>query len=92
MEPSTLTLIVLCISSILFATEIIPLAATAMGSAIALGLLGVLTPQQVFSGLSNSTVVLFAGMFVIGAAMFQTGLAQKFGVTVVKAAGTGEKR
>ena len=92
MEPSTLTLIVLCISSILFATEIIPLAATAMGSAIALGLLGVLTPQQVFSGLSNSTVVLFAGMFVIGAAMFQTGLAQKIGVTVVKAAGTGEKR
>ena len=92
MEASTLTLIVLCISSILFATEVIPLAVTAMGAAIALGLLGVLTPQQVFSGLSNSTVVLFAGMFVIGAAMFQTGLAQKIGVTVVKAAGTGEKR
>lgn len=92
MEASTLTLIVLCISSILFATEIIPLAVTAMGAAIALGLLGVLTPQQVFSGLSNSTVVLFAGMFVIGAAMFQTGLAQKIGVSVVKAAGTGEKR
>lgn len=92
MEASTLTLIVLCISSILFATEIIPLAVTAMGAAIALGLLGVLTPQQVFSGLSNSTVVLFAGMFVIGAAMFQTGLAQKIGVSVVKAAGTGETR
>ena len=92
MEASTLTLIVLCVSSVLFATEIIPLAVTAMGAAIALGLLGVLTPQQVFSGLSNSTVVLFAGMFVIGAAMFQTGLAQKIGITVVKAAGTGEKR
>lgn len=55
-------------------------------------MLGVLTPKQVFSGLSNSTVVLFAGMFVIGAAMFQTGLAQRIGITVVHAAGTGEKR
>ena len=63
-----------------------------MGASIALGLLGVLTPKQVFSGLSNSTVVLFAGMFVIGAAMFQTGLAQRIGITVVHAAGTGEKR
>ena len=73
-------------------TELIPLAVTAMGASIALGLLGVLTPKQVFSGLSNSTVVLFAGMFVIGAAMFQTGLAQRIGITVVHAAGTGEKR
>lgn len=31
-------------------------------------------------------------MFVIGAAMFQTGLAQRIGITVVHAAGTGEKR
>lgn len=32
----------------------------------------------------------FAGMFVVGAAMFHTGLAQKVGTTVVKMAGTGE--
>ncbi|WP_298592639.1 SLC13 family permease [uncultured Mitsuokella sp.] len=92
MDSAVLTLIVLGVSSILFATEVIPLAVTAMGAAISLGLLGVLTPKEVFSGLSNSTVVLFAGMFVIGAAMFQTGLAQKIGVTVVKRAGTSEKR
>ena len=92
MDSALLTLAVLGVSSILFATEIIPLAVTAMGSAIALGLLGVLTPKEVFSGLSNSTVVLFAGMFVIGAAMFQTGLAQKIGISVVKRAGTSEKR
>ena len=40
--------------------------------------------------MSNSTVVLFAGMFVVGAAMFYTGLAQKIGETVVKLTGTGE--
>ena len=86
------SLIVLGVAAFFFVTELIPLAVTAMGASIALGLLGVLTPKQVFSGLSNSTVVLFAGMFVIGAAMFQTGLAQRIGITVVHAAGTGEKR
>ena len=92
MDPAVLTLIVLGVAAFFFVTEIIPLAVTAMGASIALGLLGVLTPKQVFSGLSNSTVVLFAGMFVIGAAMFQTGLAQRIAITVVHAAGTGEKR
>ncbi len=82
---------VLAIMAILFVTEAIPLAVTAMSGAIALGVLGVITPQQVFSGLANSTVVLFAGMFVIGASMFHTGLAQKVGSTVVRAFGTGEK-
>lgn len=92
MDPAVLTLIVLGVAAFFFVTELIPLAVTAMGASIALGLLGVLTPKQVFSGLSKSTVVLFAGMFVIGAAMFQTGLAQRIGITVVHAAGTGEKR
>ena len=87
MDAAMLTLGVLAVAAFLFATEIIPLAVTAMGAAIALGLLGVLTPAQVFSGLSNSTVVLFAGMFIIGAAMFQTGLAQKIGIAVVKKSG-----
>ena len=92
MDSALITLGVLAVAAFFFATEIIPLAVTAMGASIALGLLGVLTPSQVFSGLSNSTVVLFAGMFVIGAAMFQTGLAQQIGVRVVKSAGTDENK
>ncbi|MDR3299950.1 MAG: SLC13 family permease [Candidatus Accumulibacter sp.] len=90
MSPAALTLIVLAGMAVLFVTEVIPLAVTAMSGAIVLGAFGVITPQQVFSGLSNATVVLFAGMFVIGTAMFQTGLAQKIGTAVVRASGTGE--
>ena len=90
MDAAMITLGVLAVAAFLFATELIPLAVTAMGAAIALGLLGVLTPKEVFAGLSNSTVVLFAGMFIIGAAMFQTGLAQKIGIAVVKKSGTNE--
>ena len=84
-------LILLAVVAVFFITEIIPLAVTATGGAIACGLLGFIPAKQVFSGLSNSTVVLFAGMFVVGAAMFYTGLAQTIGETVVKITGTGEK-
>ncbi|MDR2820531.1 MAG: SLC13 family permease [Desulfovibrio sp.] len=91
LTPATITLIVLALMAVFFVTEVIPLAVTAMSGAIVLGIFGVITPQQVFSGLSNSTVVLFAGMFVIGTAMFHTGLAQKIGTSVVKIFGTGDK-
>ena len=83
-------LILLLVIAVFFITEIIPLAVTATAGAIACGVLGFIPVKQVFSGLSNSTVVLFAGMFVVGAAMFYTGLAQKIGQGVVKLSGTGE--
>ncbi len=92
MSPAVQTLCVLGIMAILFVTEIIPLAVTAMSGAIALGLMGIIPAKEVFSGLSNPTVVLFAGMFVIGAGLFYTGLAQKLGETVVKKAGTSENK
>ena len=70
MAQSTKCLILLAVIALFFVTEIIPLAVTAMAGSIACGLLGFIPAKQVFSGLSNSTVVLFAGMFVVGAAMF----------------------
>ena len=90
MSQAVKCLILLAVVALLFVTELIPLAITATAGAIACGLLGFITPKAVFSGLSNSTVVLFAGMFVVGAAMFYTGLAQKIGNTVVHFCGTGE--
>ena len=90
MSPAIKCLILLAVIALFFVTEIIPLAITAIGGAVACGLLGLIPAKQVFSGLSNSTVVLFAGMFVVGAAMFYTGLAQALGEKVVHIFGTGE--
>lgn len=90
MSPAVQTLIVLAIMAVFFVTEIIPLAITSLGGAIALALMGIISSQEAFSGLSDSTVVLFAGMFVVGGALFYTGLAQKIGETVVSKAGTSE--
>lgn len=90
MSPAIKCLIMLAVIALFFVTELVPLAITAMSGAIMCGVLGFIPVGQVFSGLSNSTVVLFAGMFIVGASMFYTGLAQKIGITVVKMSGTGE--
>ncbi len=92
MDPAIITLCVLAVAAFLFVTELIPLAVTAMAACTVLGILGVLPAKAVYAGLSNSTVVLFGGMFVIGAAMFKTGLAEAIGVAVVKKAGTSEMK
>ena len=91
MTPDVQFLLLLAVIALLFITELIPLAVTSIGGAVACGLLGFITPKAVFSGLSNSSVLLFAGMFVVGAAMFHTGLAQNIGKKVVSVFGTSEK-
>ena len=90
MSPAIKCLILLAVVALFFVTEIIPLAVTATAASIACGMLGFIPTKQVFSGLSNSTVVLFAGMFVVGASMFYTGLAQAIGNKVVGICGKGE--
>ena len=84
MDPAIGCLILLGVMALLFITELIPLAVTAMGGAIICGFLNFIPDNVVFSGLSHPTVTLFAGMFVVGAAMFHTGLAHSIGVFIVK--------
>jgi di/tricarboxylate transporter len=66
-------------ATILFITEIIPLAVTAMSVAVVLSLTKVLDVQTAFSELMDSTFILFAGMYVIGAGLFETGVANIIG-------------
>lgn len=87
MSQAALSLIVPALMCAAFLTRIVHLYVTALSGAVALGLLGIFPAGQIFSGLSNPTLVLFAGMFVLGAALFQTGLAQATGAFVVRRAG-----
>lgn len=91
MTAATITLLILAAAAVLFVTEVIPLAVTAMSVAVALTLTGVLDAKAAFSGLMDSNVILFAGMFVVGQALFETGVAEKIGNSVVKIAGRNEK-
>ena len=57
MTPDVQFLLLLAVIALLFITELIPLAVTSIGGAVACGLLGFITPKAVFSGLSNSSVL-----------------------------------
>lgn len=52
MTPDVQFLLLLAVIALLFITELIPLAVTSIGGAVACGLLGFITPKAVFSGLS----------------------------------------
>ena len=90
MDPAVKCLCLLAVVAVLFVTEKLPLAVTSVFAAIFCWLLGLVPIEQVFLGLADSTVVLFGGMFIVGAAMFYTGLAQDIGGQIVKLFGTGE--
>lgn len=85
-QQAVITLIVLAIAAFLFITELIPLAVTSMCIPVVLTLTGVISDKEAFNGLANSNVVLFAGMFVVGAALFETGVAKWIGDKVVSMA------
>jgi di/tricarboxylate transporter len=53
-----------------------PIAASAFAGAVALILLGVITPDEAYAGLRPEILLLIAGMVVIGTAMELTGLAK----------------
>ena len=58
MDPAIGCLILLGVMALLFITELIPLAVTAMGGAIICGFLNFIPDNVVFSGLSHPTVTL----------------------------------
>lgn len=84
MSPSTITLIFLAFAVVSFVLEKIPLGLTATIVAIGLNLTGVLDNSQTFAGYVNSNVILCVGMFVVGQALFETGMANKIGSLVTK--------
>lgn len=88
MSPSTITLIFLAFAIVSFVLEKIPLGLTATIVAIGLNLTGVLDNSATFAGYVNSNVILCVGMFVVGQALFETGMANKIGGLVTRFAKT----
>lgn len=84
MSPTTITLIFLAFAVVMFVTEKIPLAVTSMIVCIGLVITGVLNVNDAFSGFINSNVILFVAMFIVGGALFETGMANEIGSMVTK--------
>mgnify|MGYP004508870551 CR=1 FL=1 len=84
MSESTITILFLVFAIVSFILEKIPLGLTATIVAIGLNLTGVLDATETFKGYVNSNVILCVGMFVVGHALFETGMANKIGGIVTK--------
>lgn len=88
MSSVAITLMFLLFAVVMFVWEKIPLALTSMIVCVGLILTGVLDPKTGFAGFVNTNVILFVGMFVVGGALFETGMANKIGGVVTKFAKT----
>ena len=88
MSPSTITLLFLLFAVIMFVLEKIPLGVTSMIVCIGLVVTGVLDVQTAFAGFIDSNVILFVAMFIVGGALFETGMANKIGGIVTRFAKT----
>lgn len=84
MSSAVITLLFLLFAIVMFVLEKIPLGVTSMIVCIGLVLTGVLEPAAAFEGFVNSNVILFVAMFVVGGALFETGVANDIGGLVTK--------
>jgi len=57
---------------------------------ILLVLFDILTPAEALSGFSNSVVIMMVGLFVVGGAIFQTGLAKMVSGKIMRTAGKNQ--
>ena len=88
MSPAIITLLFLVFAIVMFVSEKIPLGLTSMIICVGLVITKVLDWKDAFSGFIDSNVILFVAMFVVGGALFETGMANKIGGLVTKFAKT----
>ena len=84
MSPAVITLIFLAFAIVMFVMEMIPLGLTSMIICVGLVVTKVLSVSEAFGGFINSNVILFVAMFIVGGALFETGMANEIGSLVTK--------
>jgi len=86
------TLVILIAAIVLFVTEWLRVDVVALMVLLALVLTGVLTTEEAVAGFSSTAVLSIGFLFVVGGAVFQTGLAAQIGDRILQVAGTSERR
>lgn len=77
---------------ILFVTEKISADVVALGGLIALLVTGVLSTSEALAGFSSTSLISIAFLFVVGDAVFRSGLADAIAERIFAVAGQGERR
>lgn len=79
METSTISIIIIILTVIAFASDKFSIAVVAMVSALAMGITGCMSFSEIYRGFGSTTVAMVVGMMIIGESLFQTGVAARFG-------------
>src|SRR5512139_2444139 len=87
-----ITLAILAAAVVLFLSERLSIDLVALLVLVALGFSRVLTPQEVFSGLSDTAVITILAIFVLAYGLEVTGVAGRMGAFLVRTAGGSEIR
>ena len=87
-----ITIVILILAAIFFVNGKLRSDIVALCSLTALLIFQILTPEEALSGFSNSVVIMMVGLFVVGGAIFQTGLAKMISSYILRFAGNSETR
>ena len=88
----TITLIILALTVVMFIIGKIRSDVVALCALCALLISGILTPEEAFAGFSSTVVIMMVGLFVVGGAIFQTGLAKAASQRIMRLAGDSDTR
>ena len=86
------TISVLVLSVVFFISGKVRSDIVALCALVALIVCGVLTPEDALAGFSSPVLIMMIGLFVVGGAIFQTGLAKMISSKLMKFAGNSETR
>jgi di/tricarboxylate transporter len=86
------TFAILIIAMILFFTDKIPADLVALLVVVALGVSGILTTQEAFSGFSRSAVITILSIFILAEALLRSGVTEQVGNILLKVGGKSEFR
>lgn len=91
MNSMAIALLILAATIVLFIWEPIPIVVTAIGASILYAYTGIIEVGSVFSGYNSTTIVLLAGMMVVGSSLFHSGVTDVIGEKMIKVTGKGEQ-
>lgn len=89
-SEAQIVFMVLGLTALMFTTELLALDLIAVLAVLALYFLGILSPEEVLSGFSNPIVVTLAALFVLGGALFKTGVAARLGERLASREGASQ--
>ena len=91
MSPSTITLIIIACTCILYLTEKFSVAVTTVLGMLALIFTGILDFNEAFACFTSTNVMLVLGMIIIVESLLDSGVAEKLGCLLFKLVGKSEK-